>query len=295
MGKNDGLVLLGVGAAALYAMSKKAGASPGPDDGNGGDTGGSDFNLEIIRVSQGSFRNARRNIFPWMVRVSQDLTLEEGATYKIRANITNTSTRAGQPVGATFKVILSGSAGAVNFMPAQTLTAAFGPNEMKALESSNFIIPNLIAAVAGSVTGQLQTEDGLPISSASKAVDLVLAAMQISGTIGISGDGGTGGTTTGLNVTLPTTAPNSTTDLSIGAGSGALTLSWQPRTEAMQYTLYIGTTQGVSQILNESQGMKLSKVVNIPGTRPLYVRLWILLPIVGSEGNAWTFADYKLN
>jgi serine protease len=92
--------------------------------------------------------------------------------------------------------------------------------------------------------------------------------------------------------TATTTAPTRAEMLTPAPGStmtaSTVTFQWTGGTGVSQYWVYVGTTAGGTDLLNQDRGTNLSATVaGLPtGGSPLYVRLWSLL------GGAWQFHDY---
>ncbi len=72
--------------------------------------------------------------------------------------------------------------------------------------------------------------------------------------------------------------------------SSAPTISWLAGTSATRYWVYLGTTQGASNLLNQNMGAALSvSPAGLPADRrAIYLRLWSLI------GGSWVYNDYVL-
>lgn len=86
---------------------------------------------------------------------------------------------------------------------------------------------------------------------------------------------------TAQSATMASPAPGST------LGAAIQTFQWNSENGISRYWLYVGSTQGGSDIYNADQGTSLSVPVSLPGDgRALFVRLW------SYNGATWLFSDY---
>ena len=283
MGNEGGVLALAAIVGVALISGRRGDSAPPPVHTMG------PLNLRIVRVGQGRRNGGMLSLYsPSMSQWGQGLALEEGASYRVEATIGNTSTRAGQPVAASFQLSLSGTAPGLTFLT-DTIAVQLAPSETKVVASSTFTIPLLTGTLAGQVAGILSAGTGIQIASVSLPVDLVLAATIISGTLGI-GVPGSGGTepvpiTTAVSTVILGTTPNGSK-----LASGSITFTWSAGVEAVTaWYLYIGTTGlGSNDILVGSMGLATSRVVsNLPANGlSVYVRLWRFV-------GAWSSNDYQ--
>jgi uncharacterized protein YkwD len=100
-----------------------------------------------------------------------------------------------------------------------------------------------------------------------------------------------GGSSGGTASPSPTPAPTSTKASMISPTNGSTigsttVLSWTTGSGALQYYLYIGTSQGSSNLFSGSVGKSTSVTLRNLPTGTIYVRLWTQL------SSGWQFNDY---
>ena len=173
MTSNSGLLTLAALVAA-WLLSRNGATRPTapavPQDTQ--TLSGGDLALRLVKVSGGPNPSPRRG-----VSMGANAQLIEGASYRLEATLTNTSTRAGLPVPITVSLTLKVTAGTATLLD-QSSSVALGAGEARTLGSEMFTVPApLAAAVTGNVRGTVTDGAGKLLSEVAVAVDLVQAAV----------------------------------------------------------------------------------------------------------------------
>jgi len=111
--------------------------------------------------------------------------LNEGQSYTLKANITNTSTKGGQPWEATLGIGVTIKANSSNLISPSSKSEYFGAGATKSF-SYSFSVPLGYGGLTGAIGVAVSGPDGAIIASASELIYLIEVSVEYGASIVIS-------------------------------------------------------------------------------------------------------------